>query len=431
MGGKPLRCDGIRLVFYPVHVEKVAATGGTSRVNVIELTIEKKRPSTTAVFKRTPFEEDNYLSSAWSRPDHLPLSRGPRCLRVLGPMPEMTVSNLTEELAGGKAMEGTVNRVLLKLQAGPNELCENIRFQVSCSSMLLSADVITTHLNAERSGDSEEGEEGSNSIDLRTPVMVCQGEVVTNRVYKDGRHRLPRGWRLVGTDGGTRTTAQPSLTNLKPGEETFVYFDVYRPHRMLNSLDVADDSGSTRTSDGLGEDNTLCRTNFDISIFYTQARPKAQRYQGRRRRKPTPDSTSLEEKSSNVSDVVTLDRTFSMTWASPLLADFSDIHDAQNAPPAGSRHRSNHVTLSEEDTTPAVELALVDGERVSTRCSLWANDLPSAIGVDVSRVWFAVSELLLERTTRFALLKRSSTGIRKRSMRFPLNSSARRISVPL
>ena len=53
-------------------------------------------------------------------------------------------------------IEGTVNRILLILQAGPNELCDNIRFQVKCSSMLLSVDGNTAHLNADASGGHEE-----------------------------------------------------------------------------------------------------------------------------------------------------------------------------------------------------------------------------------------------------------------------------------
>ena len=82
-------------------------------------------------------------------------------------------------------IDGTVNRILLKLQAGPNELCDNIRFQVKCSSMLLSVDGNTAHLNADASDDHEENA-GSDSHQLRTPVLVSWGETVTDRIDVDG-----------------------------------------------------------------------------------------------------------------------------------------------------------------------------------------------------------------------------------------------------
>ena len=110
-----MRCDGLRLVFYPVHAEKTSA----EKVTLIELTIQKRKPRTAANIKRTPFEKEKYIVSAWSRPQYLPLSRGPPSLRVLGPMLQLVVTNLTEEVTNGKAIEGTVNRLLFRLQAGP------------------------------------------------------------------------------------------------------------------------------------------------------------------------------------------------------------------------------------------------------------------------------------------------------------------------
>jgi hypothetical protein len=89
-------------------------------------------------------------------------------------------------------------------------------------------------------------------------------------------------------------------------------------------------------------------------------------------------------------------------WTSPLSAKFDRVDDAQKAPPAGSRHPSNclpdetSTTQASDATDEELQLALVDGELISTRCSLWANEMPSAIGIEVSRIWFEVSEVLQE-----------------------------------
>jgi hypothetical protein len=427
LGGKPLRCDGICLVFHPVRVEKAAAAGGgASKVNVIELTIEKKRPRTTADIKRTPFEEDNYLASAWSRPNHLPLSRGPRCLRVLGPTPQMIVTNMTDPLTGSKAIEGTVNRILIKLQAGPNELCGDIKFTVNCTSMLLSMDGTTTHLNNEAPDDNDQNNEGDFET-MRTPSLVCRDESVTDQVATDFGYSLPKGWKLVGSGRGTPTSVAPSIATLKTGEETFVYFDLYRPHRVLAPVDGVDETGSLRSSDGLGDDHQLCQTDFDISISYTQANPKAQQSLGRRRRKPPLASVTPEDKNSsdsNETDVVSMEYTGSLMWTSPLSADFSCVDTAQKAPPAGSRHPSNSIpdeatkngTSEPEEEEEDLELALVDGERVSTRCSLWSNEMPSDISIEVSRVWFEVSRVLCG-VVLSSLIKANKLGLHRKPYR--------------
>lgn len=393
LAGKPFRCDGICLLFYPVHVEKKAAARGISKVNIIELTIEKKGHSTDAEIRRTPFEEANFLASAWSRPDRLPLSLGPRCLRILGPMPQMTVSNMTESLSGSKAIEGTVNRILLKLQAGPNELCDNLKFEISCSSMLLSLDGTITHLN-NVSSEIDVKTKGNN---WRTPVLVYRDEGSLDQVETHFGYSLPRGWKLAGSDHGKPHAGKPSNTNLKPGEETYIYFDIFRPHRMLDPLDGVDET----SSDGR---QGLCQTDFDVAVSYAQARPKERQNMGRRKRKPVPGSVAQQsDVDSNEADVVSLEYTGSVIWTSPLSARFDRVDDAQKAPPAGSRHPSN--CLADETSTSQAEgaaseerqLALVDGERVSTRCSLWSNEMSGATGIEVSKIWFEVSRVLQDR----------------------------------
>ena len=146
LGGKPLLCHGMSFLFAPVFGD-VSGEVNTSRF--IEMLIKKKKPKSVAPPKRTPFEENNYVESAWARPAYVPLVQGPRCLRVLGPMAHMIVTNLTDALVNGKALEGTVNRILLKLEAGAGECCRDITYKVTCATTVISSDGTTTHLNPE------------------------------------------------------------------------------------------------------------------------------------------------------------------------------------------------------------------------------------------------------------------------------------------
>ena len=124
LGGKPLVCDGMSLQFAPVYE-------GNSP-SFVSLTIKKKKPESVAPPKRTPFEVNSYIEEAWARPEYVPLTRGPKCLRVLGPMPHMIVTNLTDAMVNGKALEGTVNRILFQLEAGAAESCFDIEYSVYC-----------------------------------------------------------------------------------------------------------------------------------------------------------------------------------------------------------------------------------------------------------------------------------------------------------
>mmetsp|Transcript_28655 Transcript_28655/g.43736 ORF Transcript_28655/g.43736 Transcript_28655/m.43736 type:complete len:1599 (+) Transcript_28655:220-5016(+) len=401
LGGKPFRCDGLCLRFYPVQVEKTAVTDGSNKVNIIELTIEKKRQRTAANIKRTPFEEDNYIASAWSRPDHLDLSRGPRCLRILGPMPEMIVTNITDPLIDGKVVEGTVNRILIKLQAGPTEICEDIKYKVKCASMLLGADGSTKHLNAL---NTDLLNDNSNKIEVeqtRSPCLVCHDITNTDCVSTPFGYDLPRGWKLVDFGRRTEKDQVPSSSTLKKGEETYIYFDVYRPSRDILRGNTGDNAGMEDSSGGEAVEDQMCRTDFDVTITYKQSRPKTQRSRGRRRRKPPANVDVEQEKETSVSDdvdQVSLEFTGSVVWVSPLSAKFQHVDAAQKYPPSGSRHPSNSIqneaTGNPEDTRDQAvrEIALIDGESVSTRCTLSSEDIPSSINIGVSRVWFEEHE---------------------------------------
>jgi hypothetical protein len=278
--------------------------------------------------------------------------------------------------------------------------------------MLLSLDGSTKHLNGDNTkatdevdAEPEEKKE-EDTTGMRTPSLVCQDKDISDKLSTEFGYDLPRGWNLLGGGSGTPVAVSPSSSTLKMGEETYLYFDIYRPHRVLVPVGGVDETGSTRSSDGMvDDDGQLCQTDFDVAITYKQARPKAQQTRGRRRRKPQPE-VSVEEASAasddtDQLDVVSLDYTGTVMWTSPVSTDFSAVDSAQKAPPSGSRHLSNLASTkeSEGDTSKesddaGLEFSLIDGERVSTRCSLWANEMPSDINIEVSRVWFEVSLLL-------------------------------------
>jgi hypothetical protein len=367
-----------------------------STINIIELVIEKKRPSTSAEIKRTPFEEDNYLASAWSRPPKLPFSRGPRCLRVLGPIPQMTVTNLTELHSGNKVIEGTVNRILLKLEAGRDEICKDIKFKIDCSSMLLALDGSALHLDTEIS-QQEVSKKASTSKHSRTPVLVCQDDSILEETETEFGYSIPKGWKLLEPDDGSLQEMVPGLANLIGGEETFIFFDIYRPHRLINIIGNSDESDGS-PSEGL----QICQTDFDVKITYIQAKRKALQQTGRRRRKPFPQNASTkEDESGDATHIMTLDFTGSVLWTSPLLIDFSDVVDAQKCPPCGNLSSpqippdgSSISHNSESNAGDGLHLNLIDGARACVRCSLWSNEMPSDIGIDIAKVWFEVSYMI-------------------------------------
>ena len=277
LGGKPLLCDGLSIVFYPVQAEK--SSGGAEQVTLIELTIEKKKKKTAANIKRTPFEEENYIASAWSRPPTVPFSRGPRSLRVLGPLPQLVVTNLTEPLTKGKALEGTVNRVLLKLQAGADERCSKMKLSVSCFSVLITPSGSTKRLVSEE----DLVEEAENSVDMknprfRTPILVGTSSNDTNRaVSTNFGYDLPAGWQVSGSG---QKDAIKDLEPLREGETSFVTVDFFRPaaHTQKEGFAVED----SINDEDLGDVST-CKTDFYITLTYEQERPPTHKPKMKRR----------------------------------------------------------------------------------------------------------------------------------------------------
>jgi hypothetical protein len=373
LGGKPLKCDGVRMVFYPVQAEK-ASRGGGEDITPIELTIEKKKARTEANIRRTPFEEENYIASAWSRPQIFPLSHGPRSLRVLSPRAEMVVTNMTDPLTDGKAIEGTVNRVLLKLQAGPREECSDIKYNVSCFSVLMSPEGVTKRLVPENElAESETSVDMSNAA-YRTPTMVSRDESSRFATASSG-YQVPVGWSVSGNGQGF---AGEPLPKLKGSEACYVPLDFFRP-----SADLGDATSSD-----------LCKTDFYVTVVYKQERPASKkrvtraRRTARRRPVARPgrgrgtggkeeqshqeDSTATTagetSDTADISDEVSLEYSGTILWGRPVSASFEQ--GAIQGYPSGKLHPSNSLTAE----TSTHEISLIHGERTTQKCILQAAE---------------------------------------------------------
>eukprot|EP00977_Amphora_coffeiformis_P018773 scaffold6717_cov160-Amphora_coffeaeformis.AAC.1 len=382
LGGKPLKCDGVRMVFYPVQAEKASSV---EAITLIELTIEKKKPRTLANILRTPFEEENYIASAWSRPQIFPLSHGPRSLRVLSPRAAMVVTNLTDAATDGKAVEGTVNRVLLKFQAGSREECSDIKFNVTCFSVLISPEGVTKRLVS----DSElaESETSVNLSDpaYRTPVLVMRGEqsLSSGESAPSSVCDPPRGWSTPGNGQGY---AGKPLPRLKSREACYVPFDFFRP-----SADLRDETASD-----------ICKTDFYLTITYKQERPalkkRVTRARRTARRRPLArpgrgrggaemeelsskdDAATTPEEPVDVSDEVSLEYSGTLIWGRPITAKFEP--GARRNPPSGKLHPSNSLTTDANSN----ETSLIDGEWATQKCILQATE--PDLDVELSSIRF-------------------------------------------
>lgn len=397
-----MRCDGLQLVFYPVQAEKAA--GGAETTTLIELTMRKKKPKTAANIKRTPFEEENYVASAWSRPAHLHLSMGPRSLRVLGPMPELVVQNMTEPLTGGSVLEGTVNRILLKLTPGQRERCHDVKYKVSCFSVLITPSGSTRRLVSEEEITAEN--EGSVNMKVpkhRTPSLVRLSSDSQTSVSTDLGYDLPNGWELAGSG---QEFEGPTLKQLHGGEHKFIELSLYRPPPLVQNVEAT----TTAEDDDTIADISMCKTDVYVTVTYRQERAPMQKAKRgsvnrARRRRPVkavaPTSEGMEEGLSGELGPedkggkeeeeslpefaeVSLEYTGSVIWGQALSATFRP--GAKQSFPSGSRASSNAI-----DPTAVGDngyLSVSEGEQVTTRCSLQTESGVKGLNAEILAIRF-------------------------------------------
>jgi len=364
LGGKTLRCEGIILTF---SVVSPAASD-----TFIKLAIEAKQPDAPPNTKRTSFDENNYVSTAWKRPPSLALSKGPRSLRLLSPIAGMSVTNLTEEVTNGKALEGTVNRIVLKLKAADNESCENVVIRATSSSVLTTAD------DKEKPISLPDGETGSEEVEdmmnprVRAPVLV-KPDPSSKTFMTDFGYILPNGWALAydgnEEDGGYSI----NVPTIKAGEEMYACFDVYRPtsepvksHSKGNASIVED---MTKLND------CKCETEINVSIRYDQ--------------QIIGDDTSAS-RDDTPNNSVSFDHDIAVLWSSPVSVGFSS--NAKEAYPSGNQHPSNIVRDDVSPSDTGKELILIDGGNVFTKGILEPNASTDVLDIDIDKVQFTDTE---------------------------------------
>jgi hypothetical protein len=369
LGGKPLRCEGINMVFHPVNTITDTSATSDENKNRIELTIKVKERKMQANTKRTTFEESNYISSAWKRPLSLPMSRGPRYLRLLPPSANMIVTNFTKETTNGKALEGTINRIVLKLKAAENETCANVMIRVNCSSVLTTNNGKKNRISVKDDDVSTENEdvEDKKNPRVRTPVLVKQ-DASSRTLATDFGYILPDGWALDGDgqDGNDEYTMVVPM--LKAGATTYAYFDLYRPTSEPIRIEGREED---ITKEMIESDNYNCQTKVNLSIRYDP--------------KKIGDDTAPE-----INDHVLLDHNATVIWSSPISIAFSS--NSRDAYPSGNRHPSNSVAMKTPYDTPEKELILIDNEQMLTKGVIEAAASLDGLNVEIDRVRFTDNE---------------------------------------
>jgi len=385
IGGKPLVCDGIKLLFYPVQSERLSS----DNVTMIELTIRKIKPKTNANIKRTPFEEENYITSAWSRPEFLPLSKGPSSIRVSAPRPHLVVSNLTDAVTHNKAVEGTVNRIALNLQAGAEEKCLDLKVQVTCFSSLVTPSGTIKRLATE----TTDGALDMTTPHLRTPVLVSGNESESRCWCSDN---IPTGWFVESPTG--QALSEISLGSLDRGASSCFSFDLFRPtSSLVVDEDVVENPSKERVAD-----MSTCKTDFYVTISYRQERPQDKNALVRNRRRskrqslrkplvPKGQESLSDDKDRNASvdsaayDDVSLEYNGSVSWVRPLGIKFQCHSNVECQ--SGSRHPSNAVGY---DRRTESEFATSDGGTVVALCSIELGSGMDSIPAKVESVAFTV-----------------------------------------
>ena len=371
LGGKPLRCEGLIVTFSVVS----SAASDT----FVKLAIEVKQPEGQPNTKRTNFDDNNYVSSAWKRPPSLPLRKGPRCLQLLSPIAGMMVTNVTEALTNGKVLEGTVNRVVLKLKAAEHETCTNVVIRAKSSSVLTTADGKEKTISLPDGEASSEDVEDTMNPRVRAPVLV-KPDPSSQTFMTDFGYILPSGWALAGDGQGGDDDDDYSILapTIKAGEETYACFDVYRP--TSEPIKAYTKSNQTIVEEMTKLNDCKCETKIDISIQYQQEIINDDK------------SASCDDKANNS---VSLDHSVTVLWSSPISVAFSS--NAKEMYPSGIQHPSNIVLdrtspKNQSHSDSAKETILIDDGKVFTKGILDPIASTDGLDIEIDKVRFSDTE---------------------------------------
>jgi hypothetical protein len=348
LGGIPFVCNGVEL-------ELVASVGSSATgTSPLKLRVEKSlllSPLGRSGNQLLQMEECGYMAHAWSRPDHQLWCLGPRCLRILGPRPQMKITNLTEPHTNGIAIEGTVNRVVFMLQVGPDVDCRGVRLSIRCrhSSGTVPSEVIGTVPS--EVGDDDESVGAIDDVEPeRRPVFVKRS---TNEDTQANGIPLPKGWELrndVSTDESNMSVITP---HLGAGKSMLLPLDLFRP---------VNPAGDSSESDS-------CTTSYELSISYRQVR-----------------TVKGISQPSDLGDQVVVVRSGTVTWISPFTAEFSQVDRTQKSFPCGIKHASNMVQSASNDPGDSSALIAADGERIRIRCHLKAKEVGNNVAASIEYV---------------------------------------------
>mmetsp|Transcript_5725 Transcript_5725/g.9382 ORF Transcript_5725/g.9382 Transcript_5725/m.9382 type:complete len:1581 (+) Transcript_5725:68-4810(+) len=344
LGGIPFVCHG-------VEMQLGTPAGNTPSQSTMRLRVEKSlllSPLGRSGNQQLQMEECGYMAHAWSRPDHQFWCLGPRCLRILGPRPQMDVTNLTDPHTNGVAIEGTVNRLIFKLQAGADVDCRGVRLSIRCrnSSGAISSEAV-----------DDPGSEAATSVEPgRRPLFVRRSvNDIASLTNEENDPPLPKGWEPrndVSVDE-SNVTSSIIATHLEAGKSMFLPLDLFRP---LNQ------SGDSSESES-------CTTSYEVSISYRQVR-----------------TVKGISQPNDLGDQVVVVRSGTVTWISPFTAEFSLINGNQKSFPCGIKHPSNMTQSSSNDSRISSPLIAAEGERIRMRFHLKAKELGNKVAASIENV---------------------------------------------
>ena len=340
LGGVDVSCTGILLM--------VSGTDSANSVS-LQLTLESNYPdeSMKSLSTRLPIiPKENYIDIAWDRPSYHSLLHGPRCLRVLKPLPKLNVSNVTDLYTQGSAIEGVVNRIIIKVEAGSNEYCSDIQYSVNCTNTNISS----------VSGNNEK-----TSVS-RPPIMVSWLDSMEANT-SDNKNELPDKWQPHVSENslGSKDVFVNLISSLEPGKPCFLCIDLFRSSPTYESLEEPD-----------------CKTSFEFIFSYKQVH----------------DLT--KEDSSDVGGKVTQAFNGSVTWCPPIRANFSIIQGRLRAFPCGSSHPSNQIEkdISDDTTNSRSNISMNDGNEITVSCVLEATEFNESFGSKVMGVKYQVRNIV-------------------------------------
>ena len=236
--------------------------------------------------------KEDYLVNSFGALTEAGVAHGPRILRVLGPIPKLKVTDMTSALTDGRGLDGAVHRIVYKLRAGDEEVCNNLEVEMFCANSFASSDSTRVTPWQRRAMFVEPGVETDPSPDVL----------------------LPAGWKPLGSKGGMGTDEpiklENKLENLQSGGScAYVAVHLYRPPPNRPTVPAMHPGKSEADVD-------FCKSEYEVVFSYEQVLNGGMPKMVRRRHVGV------------------------ISWSEPISAGFS-LGAVGNAFPAGVKHGDN------------------------------------------------------------------------------------------